>query len=162
MKIKGVAISCALFLEQQSNNNMNRIALDMFEIDIPREMRSYLRQNGYTFSKRAFEVAVKGMRRTNAATGKIERLDPWNKEQVEELLTKYGIKIDNPEGYGFVYAANMIRADYWKSSVKDEATLAQMVKDICDDIDLPGGNLFRKWCVDMDAKGEPIPWEDMI
>ena len=70
-------------------------------------------------------MAVKAMRRVNPATGKKEPIEPLNKEQVEELLQKHNIKLEHNEGHNFVYAANMIKADYWKSSIKDEASLAR-------------------------------------
>ncbi len=129
---------------------------------MPKGMRSYLRSYGYNFNRKACEFAVKKMRRLNPATGKKEPIDAMGKEQVEELLQKHNIKLEHNEGHNFVYAANMVRADYWKSSIKDEAGMAQMIKDIIDDTDNPGGNLFRKFLADADAKGMVIDWEDIL
>ena len=129
---------------------------------MPREMRSCLRNYGYNFNKKACEFAVKRMKRLNPATGKKEPIDPMDKEAVEELLKKQGIKIEHNEGHNFVYAANMIKADFWKSSVDDEIHLARMIKDILDDPDNPGGNLFRKWLADADATGFVIDWEEIL
>lgn len=129
---------------------------------MPREMRSYLRNYGYNFNKKACEFAVKRMKRLNPATGKKEPIDAMDKEAVEELLKKQGIKIEHNEGHNFVYAANMIKADFWKSSVEDEIHLARMIKDIIDDPDNPGGNLFRKWLADADATGFVIDWEEIL
>lgn len=129
---------------------------------MPREMRSYLRNYGYNFNKKACEFAVKRMKRLNPTTGKKEPIDPMDKEAVEELLKKQGIKIEHNEGHNFVYAANMIKADFWKSSVDDEIHLARMIKDILDDPDNPGGNLFRKWLADADATGFVIDWEEIL
>lgn len=138
------------------------IALDTYELDLPREMRSYLRAYGYNFNKKACEYAVKNMRRINPATGKKEPIEYMTKDAVEELLKKHNIKLDNNEGHNFVYAANMIKADYWKSSIEDEAHMVKMIKDIIDDPDMPGGNLFRKWLVDNDAKGLGVDWSEIL
>lgn len=136
--------------------------LDIFTIDMPREMRSYLRSYGYNFNKKACDMAVKAMRRLNPATGKKEPIDPLTKEQVEELLQKQNIKLEHNEGHNFVYAANMIMANNWKSSIKDEASLALAIKDAIDDVDMPGGNLFRHWLADADAKGAVIDWDEIL
>lgn len=130
--------------------------------DIPREMRSYLRNYGYSFSKKAFLLAVNKMKRRNPATDKLEPIEPYTKEQVEEMLAKNGIKLENNKGYDFVYAANKCKADYMKSSVPDEQHVALYVKNVIDDPDMPGGNEFRHWLVDCDKKGVPIDWEDIL
>lgn len=136
--------------------------LDIFAIDMPKEMRSYLRNYGYNFNKKACDFAVKRMKRLNPATGKKEPIEPMTKDAVEELLKKHSIKLDHNEGHNFVYAANMIKADFWKSSIEDEAHLAKMIKDIIDDSDNPGGNLFRKWLADSDAIGFVIDWDEIL
>jgi len=137
-------------------------SLDSFDILMPREMRSYLRSYGHNFNRKACDLAVKRMKRLNPATGKTEKIEPMTNEQVEELLQKHGVKLENNEGHNFVYAANMIKADYWKSSIEDERHLALMVKDIIDDPDNKGGNLFRKWLADCDANGVLIDWEELL
>jgi hypothetical protein len=137
------------------------MALDSYDI-LPKEMRAYLRNYGYSFSKRACEYAISLMRKRNTATGKTEPIVAMSKEQAEELLTKHGIKLENNIGYNFVYVLNMAVADYFKSSLKEEKDLAQFVKDTIDDIDGNPDNIFRKWLVSMDGDGIPIDWEDMI
>lgn len=137
------------------------MSLDSFDI-LPKEMRAYLRNYGYSFSKRACEYAISLMRKRNTATGKTDPIVAMSKEQAEELLTKHGIKLENNIGYNFVYVLNMAIADYFKSSLKEEKDLAQYVKDTIDDIDGNPDNIFRKWLVSMDGDGIPIDWEDMI
>lgn len=140
----------------------NYIPLDAFEIDIPRGMRSYFRQNGYHFSKRACIDAVNKLKRMNPATGKLEPLEMVGKEVVEEALTKHGVKLEHNKGYDFVYAYNYGKATFFKSSVPDEKALALYVKDVIDNPLMPGGNEFRRYCVDCDAKGEPVEWDDIL
>lgn len=136
--------------------------LDMFEIDLPSGMRSYLRSYGYNFNRKACEFAVKKMKRLNPATGKKEAIEALGKEAVEELLQKHNIKLEHNEGHNFVYVANSAKADYWKSSIEDEKHLALYIKDVIDDADNPSGNVFRKWLADCDAKGTLIDWDEIL
>lgn len=96
---------------------MKREPLDIYD-EKPPEMKAYLRNWGWSFSRKACECAVKEMRRINAATGKKEVIEPYSKSQAEEFLTKYGVKIEHNKGYDFVYVLNMCRADYLKSGVQ--------------------------------------------
>lgn len=137
-------------------------ALDIFEIDLPSGMRSYLRNYGYHFSKRANEEACRRLKKHNPATGKMESIEPYSKEQVDELLTKHNIKLEHNEGYDYVYVANLAKATLYKSSIPDEKTLAQYIKDIVDNPLLTCGNVFRRWCVDCDLRGIPIEWDDIL
>lgn len=136
--------------------------LDIFVIEMPPGMRSYLRAYGWAFNRKACDFAVSKMKRINAATGKREAIEPLSKEQCEELLKKHSITLEHNEGHNFVYIMNMIRSDYWKSSIDDEAHMAKMTKDIIDDVDLPGGAVFRKWLGACDEKGTLIDWDELL
>lgn len=135
--------------------------LDIYD-ELPRKMRIYLRNHGWAFSHKACEYAVKKMQRVNSATGKKEAIEPYTRTQAEELLTKHGVKLEHNKGYDFVYVLNMCQADFLKSGVPDEANMALFVKSAIDDPDNPGGNWFRKFLVDLDAKGEGAEWEDWL
>lgn len=137
------------------------MALDSYDI-LPQEMRAYLRNYGYSFSKRACEYAVRHMKTRNHETSRIEHIKPMEKEKADELLTKHGIKLENNIGYNYVYVLNMGIADYYKSSIKEEKDLVQFVKDTIDDVDGNPENIFRKWLVCMDGDGVVIDWEEMI
>lgn len=140
---------------------MCKPALDSYSY-IPEEMRAYLRNYGMSFSKRACEWAVSQMKRKNAVSDKIEKIEAYNKEQTEELLKKHGIKLENNIGYNHVYVLNMALADFWKSSIKDEKDLAQYVKDVIDDIDDVPENVFRRFIYSLEGKGIPLAWEDWL
>ena len=118
---------------------------------------AYLAENGWHFNKKACEAAVKMMRR-RSPSGRAEALDPWSKEQVDELLQKYGIKLDNMIGYDYVYVANMIKSDNFKGSVPDESHLAQGVKEAVDDIDAGEGEIFACWYAKMIRRRLPVDW----
>lgn len=139
---------------------MKRMPLDIYE-EMPRGMRAYLNNYGWHFNKRACEMAVKQMVRKNATTDKEEAIEPWSKDQVEEMLNKYGVKLKNCVLYDHVYVANMGKADYLKSSITDEAHLALYVKDTIDDVDGSDELPFRSWVQKMVAMGIPVEWEDM-
>lgn len=138
-----------------------RIPLDIRD-EMPRDMRRYISEYGFHFTKRAYLYAADKMRKFNAATGKLEKVEPYTKDQVDEMLVKYGIKIENSEMYDYVYVAQMCRMDYLKSSVPDEQHLALFVKDYCGDPDASSETAFRRWMATMVGNGEPIDWSDLV
>ena len=140
---------------------MKHQPLDIYD-DMPHAMRAYLSNYGWNFNKRACDFAVKQMKRKSGTTGKEEPIEPWSKEQVEELLTKQGVKLENDVLYNSTFACNMARADYWKSSIADEQHLALFVKDYIDDIDGSPEIPFRRWVATMVGNGMPIEWEDLL
>ena len=84
------------------------------------------------------------------------------KEKVDALLLGQGIEVKNKIGYDHVYVANMARADFYKSSIKDEEQLAQFIKDMVDDADQKDGFIFNRFYADCCHNGVPIPWEDVL
>lgn len=118
---------------------------------------AYLAENGWHFNKKACEDAVRQMKK-KGASGKPEPIDPWDKEQVDALLDKYGVKLDNKIGYDYVYVANMLKSDNFKGSIPDEAHLAQGVKEAVDDIDAGEGEIFACWYAKMIRRRRPVDW----
>lgn len=140
-----------------------REPLDTYEMDLmPMEMKAYLRNYGFSFSKKACEWAISLLRKENPSTKKEEKIEPWNKEQVDELLKKHNITLENNVGYNYVYVANMLRADKYKSSIPDEQHLAMGVKDVIDDVDASPRLVFKQWITKMDDDGEPIEWSEIM
>lgn len=135
--------------------------LDTYD-KLPSGMREYLSTYGWHFSKKMCEWAVSRMKVKDPATGKEKRIEPLTKEYVEEMLKKYGVKIENDKGYDCVYAANMAKADYYKSSITDEQHLAMFVKDYLDDVDSYDGVPLTRFYADCIGKGVPIEWEDYL
>ena len=128
--------------------------------DKPKSMIAYLRYNGSHFNKELHDFAVSKM--TKKVNGKEVPLQPYSKQDVDKLLQLYGINITNKEGYDYVYAANMCKADFLGSSVPDERHLAKYVKDVVDDVDGYDGLVFNRWFADMSKKGIVINWSDLI
>lgn len=137
--------------------------LDTYEMDfMPIEMKAYLRNYGFSFSKKACDFAVKLMRKENPSTKKMEKIEPWSKEQVEEMLKKHNVTLENNVGYNATYVANMLQADMYKSSIPDEPRLALGIKNIIDDVDASPRLIFKKWITAMDDAGEPIDWASLL
>ena len=138
-----------------------RQPLDLYD-DMPRDMRKYLSNNGWHFNKKACDFAVSLMKKENQSTKKKEKIEPYTKEQVDEMLKKYNVVLENNVGYDYVFVANMCKADYLKSSIADEHHLALYVKDTIDDIDAGDGVTMRRWYSTMVANGEMVDWDDIL
>lgn len=141
---------------------MEKTPLDIYDDYRPKAMTAYLSTYGWNFNKKAYEEAVKGMRKFNPATGKKESIEMPTKEKVDEILKRHGVVLENNKGYNYLYAFAMGLSDYYKSSIPDEQHLALYVKDVIDDPDNEGGNLLRHYFTDCVSKGEPIEWEDFL
>ena len=119
--------------------------LDYYDIR-PAGLDAYLSYYGYHFSPAMARWAV-------------EHMVPRNGEK---LLADRDIDFRAAKGHDLVYLANMVVADRWGSSVKDEDQLALAIKDEMDDPDGYDGMAFSRFLADCNAKGVPIVWEDMI
>lgn len=141
----------------------DKTSIEHYNIDEwPKAARKYFKANGFHFTKAACEFAVKGLRRENPSTKKMEPIEPWGKEQVDDLLKRNAVVLEDNELYDYVWVANMVRSDYWKSSIEDEKHLALMVKDIVDDPDQRDGFIFNRWISDRLFNGSPIDWEGLM
>lgn len=128
----------------------------------PEGMIAYLRFNGYHFNKKMCDWAVGRMRRKSKTTGREEATEPLGKDAVEKMLETAGLTLENGVGYDHVYVANMCMADFWGSSIKDEAQMAQWVKDVVDDADQKDGFVFNRFYADCCHNGLPIPWDEVL
>ena len=134
---------------------------DLTQFDIkPEGMIYYLRYNGPHFNKKLCDFAVSKMYKK---VGNVKvKLQAYTKEQVDNILSVNNIRLQNNQLYDHVYVANMCKADFLNSSVKDEMHLAKYVKDVIDDDDAYDGIVFNRWYADMCKQGIAIDWEDMI
>ncbi len=136
--------------------------LDLYDYELtPPAMKAYLRNYGFSFSKKACEYAVSLMQKKNLATGMLDKIEPWDKAKVEECFKKNNIVLDSPLTYDHVYVFNMAMADYPKS-VPNEMMRCLYVKETLEDVDSNPENIFRKWIARMDGDGIPIYWEDLL
>lgn len=128
--------------------------------EFPSGMEEYLAHNGWHFNKKMCEWATSNMYKVDKAGNKTY-ITPYTKEQVDEILRKYGVQVSKT-GYDYVFAANMCKADYYGSSVNDEMHVALFVKDYIDDKDGYEGLPFTRFYADCIGSGNPIEWEDML
>lgn len=131
---------------------MNKLPLDIYD-DRPTSMKRYLKYFGMHFNKKLCQFAVSKMKH-----GKT----PVSKEEVETILNKYNVTLNNNELYDHVYVYNMGNNDYFGSSILDEKHLALYVKDVIDDKDGYDGIVFNRWYADMVSSGTPIEWSEML
>lgn len=134
--------------------------LDMYT-RFPEGMREYLDNYGWHFSRKMCEWAV-GKMKAKDETGKEKKFEPMKRDEVEELLKKFGIRLENDKGYDATYVANMAKSDYFKSSIADEAHLALFIKDYIDDVDAYQGMPFTRFYADCIGCGTPVNWERML
>lgn len=121
----------------------------------------YLNIAGWHFTKEACEFAI-GYLRKKGDKGELIPIATMSKQEVDELLKKHNVNIENKNGYDYVYVANMAIADVVGSSVPDEKHHALYVKNIVDDPDAGDGEIMRKWYAAMVARGIYVDWERMI
>lgn len=128
---------------------------------MPEDLAIYLSQYGPHFNKKCCEFAVSNMYKTDAS-GKEVDIKPYTKEEVNELLKAYNVKVKYAQLHDTVYVANMCKADYLDSSVKGEEGVAKYIKDAIDDPDGVEGLIFNRWIADMKWLGVAIPWDEFI
>lgn len=131
----------------------------------PSGFADYMATYGGHFSKKMCDWAV-GMMTVDREDekGEIveEKLEPWSKEEVDDMLLRYGVSLDNDKGYDKVYVANMCKADYYEDSVPDETHVSRYIKNYLDDPDGYEEIAFNRFMMDCMSKDIPIMWEDMI
>lgn len=138
---------------------MNRSNLTQYD-EYPREMLIYLRNYGPHFNRKLYEFAVSNM--TQMVKGKEQPVQPYTREETNQILSGYGVEVKNAQLYDAAYVASMCRADFLGSSIIDEHHVALYIKDVLDDVDAPDGLVFNRWYADMCYCGIPINWEDML
>ncbi len=124
----------------------------------PAAMRDYLSNYGWHFNKAMQEWATSMMK---DKTG--NRIKPYTKETLEVLLKSYGITLQTQHLYDALYIANMCKADFYGSSITDEAHLAKFVADYLNDPDGYPEQAFVRFYADTCIKDNcTIYWEDML
>lgn len=128
--------------------------------EIPEGMKLYLNNYGCHFNKKLCMEAVSRM--YTEENGKKKKLKPYTKEQVDDLLSSYGIELEHNKMYDACYVANMCANDFFGKSVPDEKHLAMYVKDLLDDPDAEEGFVFNRFYADTMFMNNPIDWEEMV
>lgn len=139
---------------------MKRNRLDIRD-KMPSGMEDYLSVNGWHFNKKLCEWAISKMR-TKGVGGKLKEIEVTPKEDIKRLFESYGIKVEGCVGYDVMFVYHMAKSDYYGSSLQDERSLLQYVKDYIDDVDGYDGLPMTRFYADCIGSGTPIMWEDMI
>lgn len=137
-----------------------RAPLDLYD-DMPSGMKRYISNYGWHFNKAAYEYAASLMKSKNAS-GNLVNPIVYSKQQVDLLLKKYGIALENTVLYDYVYVAMMCKSDFLGSSISDEQHLAKYVKDVVDDPDASEGTVFRRWLATLVGNGQPVDWDEIV
>ena len=125
---------------------------------MPRAMRAYLSNYGWHFNKNLQEWAASHMRDKSG-----NPIKAYTKESLEALLKAYAVDLKTDHIYDALYVANMCRADFYGSSIADEAHLAKYVADYMHDPDGYEGMPFVRFYADTCMKDDcTIYWEDFI
>lgn len=124
---------------------------------MPEDLAIYLSHNGPHFNRQACEFATAQMYK-----GDEDYIEPYSRQEVDNMLKSFGVKVKNDKLYDAVYVANMCKADYLGSSIINDQYVALYIKDTLDDPDGMDGLTFNRWIADMKWLGIPIPWEDFL
>jgi len=131
-------------------------SLDSYDA-IPRDMQLYLANYGKHFSKKMYEWAVSMMYKSDGSG-----IPPIPKQEFEDKLNHFGIRLKNDVLYDGMYVYSMALADFYGSSIIDEEHLLMFVRDYVDDPDAVDGFIFNRFYADCCLKGEPISWLEMM
>lgn len=130
-------------------------SLDQYDVKPP-QMINYLAYNGWHFSKRMCDFAISKMLKGG------KPLPITTKAAIDEALKKNSIVINNNQLYDYVYVYHMAKADFFGTSLINEAQLLRFVKDYVDDEDAYDGMPFSRFYVDTVKKGIPLDWEGLL
>jgi hypothetical protein len=129
---------------------------------IPEDMEQYMSFYGLHFNKKLCAFAVGMMEKEDKTSGVLEKIVPMTMEELKSLLESHHIKIGQNDCYDALYVANMVKADYWGSSIEDEEHMARYIEDVLCDVDGYEGIVFSRFLADCSAKGIVVFWDMMI
>lgn len=131
-------------------------------VDLPTDMKRYVRHFGLHFNHRLYEYAVSLMERKIKGSERTEKMKPVDKSKFDEIMKKYNLTLEYDVMYDGVFVWSMAMSDFYESSLPTERELAQYVKDYVDDVDQVNGFILNRWVADMALAGIPIEWDDFI
>ena len=128
--------------------------------EIPEGMKRYINNYGCHFNKKLSDWAASQMYKN--VGGKKQYIQPYTKEQVDNLLKQYNVQLERGKLYDSVYLANMVKADFLGSSIPNEQYLAKYIKDVLDDADAEDGFVFNRFYSDTVFNSNPVDWDEML
>lgn len=131
-------------------------------MELPSDMKRYLRHFGMHFNHKLYEFATSKMERKIKGSDRTEKMKPVEKSKFDEIMKKYNLTLQYDELYDGVFVWTMAMSDFFESSLASEKDVAQYVKDYVDDVDQLDGFIFNRWVADMYFKGRTVDWDDFI
>lgn len=126
-------------------------------METTKSYKKYQRLFGPHFTKDLCNFAVSMMEDENGP------ITPFTKQDVENKLKAFGVKLDNNMLYDFVYVANMCKADFLGKAVpNDDQHLCEYIKRVIDDPDGYDGQVFNRWISDIKGMHIPIDWSEFV
>ena len=113
----------------------------------------YLAEMGWHFNEKACKYAVKYLKDRSGKT-----INPYSKEEVDELLKRQNVTLENNKGWDYVYVASMAKSDMDGSPLADDKSIANYVKIVIDDADAADGEVMACWYVKMIFRHIPVDW----
>ena len=138
------------------------MANTMMNYSIPSDLEAYMSYYGCHFNKQLFEFAVDKMMYEDKTGGILKKIVPIEMDELRAILEKNKVEIESNEWYDALYLANMVKADFWGSSIEDDAHLAKYIEDVLCDPDGYEGVVFCRFLADCSGKGCVIFWDIMI
>lgn len=143
-------------------NNGTKIGGLFNFMELPSDMKRYIRHFGLHFNRKLYEFAASTMKRKIKGSELTEKMKPIEKSKFDELLKKHNITLQYDELYDGVFVYTMAMSDFFESSLPTEREVMQYVKDYIDDVDKMDGFVFNRWVADMFLEGRGIDWDDFI
>lgn len=129
---------------------------------MPEDMERYLSYYGLHFNKKLYEFATGMMKKVDKIAGRTEKVSPVKMENLQVMLSRYGVEVEPTDVYDALYLATMVKADFWGSSIEDEEHMARYIKDVLCDPDGYEGIVLCRFIADCNAKGIGIFWDMML
>lgn len=126
-------------------------------METSRLFKKYQKLYGPHFTKELCKFAISLMETENGP------IKPFTKEEIEQKLNSFGIRLEYNKLYDFVYVANMCKADFLGDAVpNDDQHLCMYIKKVVDDPDGYDGQIFNRWLSDMKGMRIPVDWSEFV
>ena len=113
----------------------------------------YLAEMGWHFNEKACKYAVQYLKDRSG-----KPIKPYSKEEVDDLLKRQNVTLDNNKGWDYVYVASMAKSDMEGSPLADDRSIANYIKIVIDDADAADGEVMACWYVKMIFRHIPVDW----
>ena len=113
----------------------------------------YLAEMGWHFNEKACKYAVQYLKDRSG-----KPIKPYSKEEVDDLLKRQNVTLDNNKGWDYVYVASMAKSDMDGSPLADDRSIANYIKIVIDDADAADGEVMACWYVKMIFRHIPVDW----